>query len=46
MHRQHHIPNRDLSRRTERALGVVVALITGTALAELLAQWAMGWGVI
>lgn len=46
MHRQHHTPPRQLSRRTERALSVVLASLIGLALAECLAQWAMGTGVI
>jgi len=46
MHRQHHTPPRELSPRTERALSVILAVFIGCALAECLARWAMGVGVI
>ncbi len=46
MNRQHHTPPRSLSRRTERALSVLLAALVGLALAECLAQWAMGTGVV
>lgn len=46
MNRQHYTPQRELSPRTERALSRLLACCIGLALAECLAQWAMGTGVI
>jgi hypothetical protein len=46
MHRQHYTPPRELSPRTERNLSRFLAVCIGLALAECLAQWSMGWGVI
>ena len=46
MHTQHHTPSRPSSPSTERALGALLAALLGLTLAELLAQWAMGTGVI
>jgi hypothetical protein len=46
MHRQHYKPPKELSPRTERALSVALAVFIGAALAECLAQWAMGVGVL
>jgi hypothetical protein len=41
----HPNPTRQLSPRTQRRLSCAVAIAMGLALAELLAQWAMGTGV-
>lgn len=46
MHSQNHTVPRELSPRTERALSVVLATSIGLVLAECLAQWAMGTGVL
>lgn len=46
MSRQHYTPPRELSARTERVLARLLACAMGLALAECLAQWAMGVGVI
>lgn len=46
MTRQHYKPPRELSPRAERVLSVILASLIGLALAECLAQWAMGWGVL
>jgi hypothetical protein len=46
MHRQHYKPPKELSPRTERALSVALAVFIGAGLAECLAQWAMGTGVL
>lgn len=45
VHRQNYQPKRAIGRRAERVLGVLVAIGTGLALAELLARWAMSWGI-
>lgn len=46
MHTQHHTPSRSSSPRQQRTASALVAALLGLTLAELLAQWAMGTGVL
>lgn len=46
MHTQHYTPSRSSSPRLQRTASALLAALLGLTLAELLAQWAMGTGVI
>lgn len=46
MHTQHHTPSHSSSPRQQRTASALLAMALGLTLAELLAQWAMGTGVI